>query len=116
MSIQQPPLALAIRLEQRWIPGIWGWFYERANRALRTAPPRTLNSWYRTPLGNRQVQGAVRSQHLVGLALDISPDPGVVEAFQAAGFQVIDFGTHIHIQAYPAGILPGALFRDLGVG
>ncbi|MEE8509339.1 MAG: D-Ala-D-Ala carboxypeptidase family metallohydrolase [Myxococcota bacterium] len=75
-------------------------------------------SWFRDIAHNARVGGAVRSQHLLGLALDLvvqsSADVGVLDrALHSADLVVIREPDHVHVQLLQAGILPGSLFRDL---
>lgn len=76
--------------------------------------PVTWTSWYRDRINNERVGGDPRSQHLLAWAVD-----GVVQAtdlnsfVQAAsqlGFTVVDEGDHVHLQAFPAGVIPEHFF------
>lgn len=80
---------------------------------LRTASggPLIINSAYRSPKHNASVGGAKNSQHVQGIAFDVSMvnhDPGVFEASaRAAGFTGFGFyppgkGNFIHIDLGPA--------------
>ena len=112
MTFRPPPGNQAREL-QTFIPGLWPWFVWSANGALDSAPPDELFSWYRTISHNREVKGARFSQHLLGLALDMSPDPKTEAAFRAAGWIAVPEGDHLHVQVYPAGTLPAWLFARI---
>lgn len=76
---------------------------------IARSPNVTVTSWYRSPQENQRVGGAARSQHLLGLAIDVLPDRGgaaFAQAAQAQGMTILNEGDHFHIQAFPAGVLP----------
>lgn len=69
--------------------------------------PQTLRQWYRSPedwerMRREGYSPAAEGQHGAGLAVDVAPsDPeGVAAAAQAAGFHVIPYPTHLHVQTY----------------
>jgi len=102
-----PPSSIARRVEQL-VPGFWYEFVSAANWALGgVSQPIYLTSWWRSPAANLSVGGHPASQHLCGTAFDIA-GPGTAQAIprlQAAGFIVIPYaGSHIHAQAWPAGV------------
>jgi len=74
-------------------------------------------AWQRSRRENAAVKGKPRSQHLVALAVDlVGPD---VREFQrrarAAGLVAIDEGDHLHVQRYPAGVIPENVFAAVTV-
>jgi len=90
----------------RWAPGFWPSFI-RGLQAARGESP-ALTSWYRDPVSNAQVGGSRDSQHLAGAAVDVVDTPaGMAQlrpTLQAAGFVVVPFATHLHVQAWPASV------------
>lgn len=109
MSIQPPP--------DRFVRA-WRKQYEEFIRRLKAAasvvPGSTVTSWWRSPTHNRDVGGAIYSQHLLGFAVDVvSPNPvRFANAVRSVGLVAIDEGDHVHVQAYPSGLLPPSLFRQ----
>jgi len=117
VSLQPPPLAIANQLGV-WIPGIWPVFVQAANRGLSEGHASSVTSWWRSVESNRQAGGNVESQHLVGLAFDATAPslPLLAQALRAAGFRVVEERSHVHAQAYQAGVLGRAgFFRALGL-
>jgi hypothetical protein len=110
MSVTPPPISIANTLEH-WLPGFWNRFYGAVWAGYyRWGGELTITSWYRDEYTNAAVGGHPDSQHRVGTALDLVPaDPRLAEAFRLAGFQAVVEPTHVHVQAFPAGIL-----RDSG--
>ena len=90
------------------------WAFERFSQALAMAHSRgiyarpTITSWWRSPAYNVQVGGAARSQHQLGLAVDVAyqsaqdADAAVRQGF-GAGLVAVNEGDHVHFQAFPAG-------------
>ncbi len=65
----------------------------------------SVTSWFRTPSHNAVVGKHPDSQHQIGTAADLVPDPGtdraaVIAHFQHLGYTVIDEGDHLHVQKY----------------
>ena len=117
MSLSPPPLAIASQIAV-WIPGIWPVFVAAANRGLSEGRANQVTSWWRSPEENRRVGGNEESQHLLGLAFDASAPslPLLAQALRDAGFRVVEERSHIHAQAYQAGVLGRAgFFRALGL-
>lgn len=117
MSLQPPPLAIASQIGL-WIPGIWPVFVAAANRGLAEGHALAVTSWWRSPEENREVGGNVESQHLLGLALDVTAPnlPALASSLRSVGFHVVEESQHIHVQAYQAGLLGRAgFFRALGL-
>ncbi len=65
------------------------------------------SSWYRDVETNRRVGGARDSQHLLGLALDITGDHQALHRLlielRGVGLFAFDESTHVHVQLLPAG-------------
>lgn len=103
MSVEFPPLELARYVNYR-LPGI----YARFLIPIIEAPfpgDTVVTSWYRDFVHNREVGGAPQSQHLLGLALDLTsrrPEE-ILGALRPTGLTVIGESTHVHVQALPAG-------------
>lgn len=122
MSVTVPPSGIWRPLGL-WIPGLWSAFYDRANAALRAAPGASITSWWRSSSDNRRVGGSTRSQHLLGLALDLVPGrsglsmAGLEARVRRVGFGfTLNEGDHVHVQLYKAGVLDAAgVFRALGL-
>jgi len=76
-------------------------------------------SYIRSVGHNEAVGGAVKSQHLLGTALDLVPAPGhswseLQHAARAIGFgAVIDEKDHIHVQLFAAGQIPQWVYDEL---
>ncbi len=103
MSVVAPPRSFA-----RWAP-IYQ-FVRAVNAAWTDSTGAT--SWYRTPAENVRVGGSgprgygvggPLSQHLIGLAVDLVGADA--QALRREGLLVIDQGTHVHVQGWPAGVL-----------
>lgn len=110
--IRPPPIEIWYPVS-RWIPGVYPWFISRANAALRLSGS-SPSSWWRSVSVNESVGGAPTSQHLVGLALDVIG--GDARVWRQSGLIVVDEGDHLHVQAYPAGVLSRAgVYRALGL-
>jgi hypothetical protein len=103
--ISRPPTGIAYTV-QLWSPGFWEKFVTQFWKAyVEFGQPVTITSWWRSPEENRRVGGHESSQHLIGSALDVAPPDGrLAEAFRRAGFTVIEYPTHLHVQTFPAGL------------
>ena len=102
MSASAPPLSLAWQIEG-FVPGIWTAFFTRVIPAV-TAQSR-VSSWWRGPEHNSRVGGSPDSQHLIGLALDLT-DPdlgGLTNRLNTSGLVAIRYSGHTHVQVWPAG-------------
>jgi len=116
-DLSPPPLAIASQIGL-WIPGIWQVFVAAANRGLTEGRATAVTSWWRSPEGNREAGGNVESQHLLALAFDATAaNPQLLaQALRSAGFRVVEERSHVHAQAYQAGVLGRAgFFRALGL-
>jgi len=109
MSLQAPPLAFA-----RAFPEFYRWLLPRLNELARTFPNWQATSWYRTPGRNFEVGGAARSQHLLAWAADFSGPRDQARAFvelaRRRGLVAVDEGDHVHVQMFPAGVIPDRFF------
>jgi len=108
--IAGPPWELLTKYWPIYEDAFW-----RFRQYVYLMPSARVTSWYRTPEHNADVGGAPRSQHLLGLGIDVVvPEADRARALQVArflGLVAIDEGNHIHIQRYEAGTLPAFLFR-----
>ena len=106
MSVMAPPQGLMRTIELIFGPGFWNRWASGA--WSRAGAGFVVTSWYRDPARNASVGGAAKSQHLIGLAIDLAgPSHGkaaLAAELQAEGFTVIDEGDHLHVQTFPAGI------------
>lgn len=67
-----------------------------------------LTSWFRDERLNESVGGDPESQHLVALAVDLIVPRNPVQfisQMEKQGLHVVDEGSYIHVQAFPAGTL-----------
>lgn len=94
------------------------------DRAMAADPNAVISRFFSTPEEHARIQGAVPlSQHLAGLAVDVTPSPGryepLAEALRREGFWVKTYPSrsHLHAQVFePARfqkILP--ILRRLGI-
>lgn len=102
-----PPTSIVWTVE-RWSPGIYRDFWIRLVGALQGMPVG-VSSYWRDPAVNAEVNGSPNSQHLIGLGIDlVLTDPA--DASQATaglnhrGLLAFNEGTHVHVQAWPAGL------------
>ena len=80
--------------------------FAAATLALCTDYRCSVTSWIRTVTHNHAVGGVTNSLHISGLAADLVLDnpldrPRLMIAARAAGLDVVDEHTHIHIEADP---------------
>lgn len=82
---------------------------------LAGQPPIQATSYIRTPQRNAEVGGAPESQHLIGTALDVTgPTERFADFARQLGLVVVDEGSHVHLQLFPAGGARAAgLFPDV---
>ena len=109
MSVRPPPPEFA-----RAYPEFYRWLLPRLNFIAREFPNWQATSWYRSPSRNFIVGGAARSQHLLAWAVDFT-GPRDEAAFMLAtarsvGLVAVDESDHIHLQMYPAGVIPAQFF------
>ena len=109
MSVRAPPPELV-----RAYPEFYAWLLPRLNLIARTFPNAQATSWWRSNARNFEVGGAARSQHLLAWAVDFAGPrdeaQGMVELAQALGMVAVDEGDHVHVQMYPAGVIPERFF------
>lgn len=95
-----------------WLGHIWE-FAGRANRLPLGGT--TVTSWWRSPQHNRAVGGHPESQHIFALAIDVAGTRDqrrdIVTAARRVGLTAVDEGSHVHVQAFPAGALRRAGVR-----
>lgn len=78
----------------------------------RLFPDSQLTSWFRDRARNAEVGGAEYSQHRLGFAFDVvtaEPERFAATA-RAYGFTAVQEGSHVHLQVFPAGVLPHDIF------
>jgi hypothetical protein len=82
-------------------------FAARLQWAAGQNPALVCTSWGRTPEENAAVGGDPFSQHLVGWGVDVvGPDSSVfAKRARIAGLTTVQESDHLHVQAFPAGIL-----------
>jgi peptidase M15-like protein len=82
--------------------------------------PVQVTSWGRTRSHNAAVGGEPSSQHLVWTAMDLVPGDGDMVGLESVartmgfGF-VLNEGTHVHVQLFPAGLLPQWVYDQIAV-
>lgn len=112
MSIFAPPLSIQYVVNDH-ATGIYPFWVRAIVSAIESTDPRVrLTSWWRDSRTNRRVGGSADSQHLIGLGLDlVSPQPeALAAAARTRGLVAVVYPTHVHIQAWPAGVA-----RDEGI-
>lgn len=101
MSVEVPPPPILFRL--------WPFLVQFVNRLnmIDVGPSLRVSSWWRDVETNRRVGGHPESQHLLGLAIDVVGDPFERQLLLAQlgqfGLVGVDEGSHLHVQALPAG-------------
>lgn len=115
MSLSAPPMGV-VRTVEMWAPGIYNEFLSRLFWGVRNHSVMAT-SWYRAPDWNRSVGGSPESQHLVALAVDLTPyDSALAASLQSSGLVVVPEGSHLHVQTWPAGVLGASgMLRALGI-
>jgi len=98
-------------LRSAWFPWILH-FYWRAVPLFFQVPGLELTSWFRTAADNRTAGGSAESQHLFGLAWDLTASRPILPRLAAAatrqGLVAIQEGDHVHLQLFPKGALARA--------
>jgi len=98
-----PPPRRVMEYVERKAPGFWRAWVQVVSSAL--VPGVSISSWYRSPADNARVGGEPRSQHLLGIAIDLpltNPNRQVAGRLQRSGFQIISESDHWHAQLPPA--------------
>ena len=112
MTILPPPHA-----QVRDFLQFYRWLLPRLNALSDRFPDAVATSWYRDPIRNAAVGGSPRSQHLVAFAVDFAMPAGQMASFtnaaNAQGMVGINEGSHVHVQMFPAGVLPDFFFRRI---
>lgn len=115
MPLEPPPYAMAYQVE-RAVPGIYRAFLSRVIDGADA--DAFVTSWYRTQADNATVGGHPASQHLIGLAVDVSGRDleGMASRWEGLGLRVVPYRSHVHLQAWPAGTAARTgLLRALGL-
>lgn len=98
-------------LRSNWLPLIRD-FYLRVLAGAGGFPALLVSSWFRTPEKNQTEGGSPESQHLFGLALDITGPPQnqqhLVDHMRAQGLVALRETSHVHVQFLPRGVLAAA--------
>jgi len=108
-----PPASIVFTVE-RWAPGIYNELVRRVISAASATPFSVgVTSWWRGPSDNLHAGGSPDSQHLLGLAIDLTPVSGqLLENLSRVGLIAVDERDHIHVQAWPAGVARAAGILD----
>lgn len=115
-GVQSPPFELVTRFWDQYMQLV-----PRLKFLQRSFPNATVTSWYRSNARNISVGGAPRSQHLLAFAadwgsLDAQDRQQMVTLARAVGMTAIDEGDHVHVQMFPAGVIPARFFpRNISV-
>ena len=115
MSLEAPPPVMITE----WRP-VYVELAKRIVWSMQAAPAAYLTSWWRSADHNRSVGGHPYSQHLLGFAFDfVVNDRAAEQAFvkrvrEAGLVPVLEFD-HVHVQAFPAGLLPRNLFPGIPI-
>lgn len=104
-------------MPQWWIPYVYN-FVQRV-QSLAQLVPFQVTSFVRSRAHNAAVGGVSDSQHLLGTAADLVPTGGTMDDLAAAAAQsglfgyVLPEGDHVHVQLYPAGMIPAWIFDQV---
>lgn len=102
-------------LNTGWFPFIVNFYWKAAGVFFRFPGRVGVSSWFRTPEKNRIEGGARESQHLFGLAMDLTGPADLLPAITTVAQQnhliAVQERGHVHIQAFPAGALARAGVR-----
>jgi len=100
-------------------PDFYRWFVPRVQLIQRIFPAWQPTSWWRSSSRNLEVGGAVRSQHLLAWAADFAGPRDeaaqLVAVARQLGFTAVDEGDHVHLQMYPAGVIPDRFFPGTAI-
>ena len=109
-QLESPPVELARRFDE-----FYRWLLPRLNFIGDQFPAAVPTSWWRSNSRNLEVGGAPYSQHLLGWAVDwqlptSAQNREMVALANRIGLVGIDEGDHVHVQMYPAGVIPKTLY------
>lgn len=109
MSLESPPHQLIGRY---W--GFYNWLLPRFNILMEEFPNAQATSWYRSAADNVRVGGSPYSQHRLAWAADFAVPQGehrdFVNLARELRLVAVDEVDHIHVQMYPAGVIPKTFF------
>ncbi len=109
MTLRSPPAQLV-----NAYPDFYRWLVPRLRFIQQTFPAAQPTSWWRSTSRNLEVGGAARSQHLLGWAVDFAgprdENARMVAVARQLGLVAVDEGDHVHLQMFPAGVVPARLF------
>jgi len=108
-----PPASVWRRVEQA-APGVY--FHFISHLKPLQSHTGSVTSWWRDRRTNEIHGGEEFSQHLLGLAIDLDvQDPNrLITDLRREGLTVIDEGSHVHVQLFPAGVV-APFIRFLGL-
>lgn len=108
-QLESPPPELVDRYLE-----FYRWLVPRLNVMARFFPEAVPTSWYRSEAQNLAVGGSPYSQHRLAWAADWALPPGqnrhMVNLALELGMVGVDEGDHVHVQMYPAGVIPKTFF------
>lgn len=109
MTLQAPPPDLV----EVYID-FYRYLIPRLQFLLERFPQAVPTSWWRSERRNLAVGGAPYSQHLLGWAVDFAPprhqNRELVRLANEIGLVGVDEGDHVHVQMYPAGVIPKTVY------
>lgn len=108
-QLESPPLELV-----NAYPEFYRWLLPRLNMIAAMFPNWKPTSWWRSVGRNFEVGGDPRSQHLLAWAVDfVGPRDearGLIALIRSVGLVGVDEGDHVHVQMFPAGVIPDRFF------
>ncbi len=112
MTVRGPPRGLVQRFLPQYI-----YLLPRLVFLGEQFPAAIPTSWYRDFVANFRAGGNEFSQHLLAFAVDWDfMDRGEYEHFaghaRAIGLVAVVESDHVHVQLFPAGVLPAGLFNQ----
>jgi hypothetical protein len=87
-------------------------FLDRLVWAIDPIGDAIVTSWFRDEVSNRAAGGHPFSQHRLAFAMDFVTErkSELATRCRRAGLIPVVEGSHIHVQAFPAGTVPQSLF------